>query len=316
MKKILTNIAFTPEQTEALNAMEGVELAHFDDDMEHVAAIAEDVVGFHPFGRAQYLKVIELCPNLEWIGVSGTGYESLPTAAIKERGITFTNARGITSPAIAEDVLLKILFQNKNYSRIVKSMEEHNWLRFTEAEPSGELSGLTVSIFGMGTIGTNVASRLQAMGMYTIGFRSNPGENPHFNEIYTDKGKILEIVSRSDFVVCTMPSNTSTHGFFSKEVIGAMKPTAHFINVSRGTLVDEDALVEALQTGKIAGAALDVVKVEPLAPDHPLWDCKNVLLTSHLSFWSDRTEDNLNRFAFEQMLRFGKGEQLHNIVEL
>ena len=284
--------------------------------MEHVAAIAEDVAGFHPFGRARYLKVIELCPNLAWIGVSGTGYESLPTAVMKERSITFTNARSVTSGAIAEDVLLKILFQNKKYSRIMKNMQEHNWLRFTEAEPSGEISGLTVSIFGMGTIGTNVASRLQAMGMYTIGFRSKPGENPHFNEIYSDKDKILDIVSRSDFVVCTMPSNPSTHGFFSREIIAAMKPTAHFINVSRGTLVDEDALVEALQTKKIAGAALDVVKVEPLVPDHPLWGCENVLLTSHLSFWSDRTEANLNKFAFEQMLRFGRGEQLQNIVEL
>lgn len=217
-------------------------------------------------------------PNLKWIQYLMAGYDGLDLNIFEEKGIVFSNAQDIFSKSIAEDVFTKILFFNRHVKHYLDSMEKEIWEPIRE-EP--ELTGSTALILGVGSIGKEVAKRFKAFEMTVIGYRSKNQPEEFFDQIITKEEELIHALGIADYVVLALPLNENTRHMFGKEKFEAMKASALFINVARGQVVDQEALVEVLKNHQIRGAGLDVMDPEPLPKEHPLWKLDNVYITPH-----------------------------------
>ena len=234
--------------------------------------------------------------SVRWLHSFGAGVDTLPFDLLRKSGITVTNSRGIYADGLAEFVIAAILWFAKDLRRAVESQEAHRWEPFTVER----IEGKSIGIVGYGGIGRAIGRRAEAMGMRVVPARRNAPAPEAFE---------------ADYVVLSVPLTPETRNLMSAERIAKMKPTSVLINVCRGAVVDEQALVEALRNRRIRGAALDVFQTEPLPPNHPLWSLDNVLISPHSA---DRTPDSHDR-ALELFLRnlahFARGETLENIVD-
>lgn len=216
-------------------------------------------------------------PALRWVHMltSGTdgveGLRSLPPEAV------LTNTRGIHAAAMSEAALMAILALSRDLPRAIRNQALHVWERW----PSALLEGKTVGILGLGAIGRALAVKCSALGMRVAGISRTKRAVASVDAVY-GWSEIREVVTRFDFVVSLLPSNADTRGVIDRELLAAMKRTAYLVNLGRGDTIDEVALVEALRTRRIAGAALDVFSEEPLPLAHPFWELDNVLVTPHL----------------------------------
>lgn len=315
MIRIATNLHFKPEQWCTLRAFAGVEWFDFNGDVESLASIGEGLTVFYPNDWCDYQRALELCPNLKWLGLISAGYDVAPVAQIKQRGILLTTTRGVVSACIAEDVVLKVLLLARRYTQYFNNSQRRLWVPFAQLDGTmQEVSKTTAAVFGAGSIGTEIARRLKGLDMRVIAYDPYPPKSEFYDDAYTQEAQIPSVLAQADYVICALPLLDSTHDFFNSTRFAQMKPTAYLINIARGGLVDETALAAALQNGQIAGAALDVVKQEPLNSESPLWDVPNLLLTPHQAFLSDRTTPNRTDLAFEMMCRFIRGEPLPNVV--
>lgn len=218
-------------------------------------------------------------PELRWIHVISAGVELLPFAALKKRGIRVTNARGIHETPMGEYAVAVILQWTRKLHQFVDRQRRGVWDRSLRVE---ELSGKTVSILGTGAIGRGIAARLKAFGVKVLGMNTDGTPHSLFDETVAPHD--LERLMRcSDFVVVTLPLTPHTRGFIGARELAWMKPTACLINMARGAVVDEGALLKALSEETIGGAILDVFEQEPLPADHPFWSRQNVLITPHIS---------------------------------
>mmetsp|Transcript_50516 Transcript_50516/g.156327 ORF Transcript_50516/g.156327 Transcript_50516/m.156327 type:complete len:277 (-) Transcript_50516:45-875(-) len=229
-----------------------------------------------------------LCPKLKWVHSMAAGVDTVvPVMNALPRGpdIPLTNAKGAFSRSLAEYALGAMLHFNKQVPRLQQSRAGRNWDKFIMAE----LHGKTAGFVGFGDIAQATARLCKAFGMKVVALRNQRGPNADAGNALADavfyasemEDAKLEVFRQSDFVVCTLPGGPATRNACGRAEFSAMKPSAVFISMGRGTCVDEASLVEVLRTGAIAGAALDVFAVEPLPADSPLWDCDNLLLSPH-----------------------------------
>lgn len=253
--------------------------------------------------------VVERARRLRWVHSTAAGVDQL-LPKILGRGILLTNSRGIHAIPMAEHVLGCLLVFARNLHVAFRHQVHRRW----EAEPGGELWGATVGILGLGSIGREVARRCRAFGARVVGLRRNPAPVPEVEEVYGPEG-LQEVLRSADYVVLTLPLTPQTRGLLGARELGWMKPEAVLVNVGRGAVVDERALVEALRSGRIRGAALDVFETEPLPPEHPLWDLPNVLITPHISGNSPRYMDRAIPLFCDNLRRYLRGEGLRNIVD-
>lgn len=217
--------------------------------------------------------------SLEWIHVVAAGVDKLLFDDLRESGVVVTNARGIFDRPMAEFVLAGMLAFAKNLPGLLSLQRERTW-QHSETE---RLESSRALIVGTGSIGREIARVLKAMGLHVAGAgRTARSGDEDFGEIYASS-ELADVVDGFDWVVMVAPLTQETRHLIDASVLKAMKPTARLINVGRGASVDTEALVEALQEGAIAGAALDVFDVEPLPADHPLWSMDNVIISPHLS---------------------------------
>jgi phosphoglycerate dehydrogenase-like enzyme len=240
--------------------------------------------------------------NVRWIHTLAAGVETLPFDLLRHRDVVITNSRGLYADALGEFAIAAMLWFAKDLRRLVRNQDDRRW----EPYDVQRLEGRTVGIIGYGGIGHAVGRRAEALGMRVITTR-------RMREL--GDPTIEEVIAESDYVVMSTPLTPSTWRLMSSERIAAMKPDAVFINVGRGGTVDEEALVDALRNHRIRGAALDVFDVEPLPPEHPLWQLDNVLISPHTA---DHTEDAHLRamnFYIENLRRFRGGESLENVVD-
>ncbi|MFI6867747.1 D-2-hydroxyacid dehydrogenase [Nocardia sp. NPDC050406] len=247
--------------------------------------------------------------RLRWLHIAATGVDTVMFDALRESPVTVTNTRGVFDSAIAEYVLAQILAFAKDLPESLRLQQRHTW-RHRESE---RIAGATVLVVGTGPIGRAIARLLRAVGMTVRGLgRRAREEDPDFGTVGTD---LLAELPAADYVVAIAPLTESTRGMFDTRAFAAMKPHARFVNVGRGELVVTDDLVDALRTGTIAGAALDVVDPEPLPAGHLLWDLPNVQLTPHNSgdFVGWR-RDIVTAFA-ENFERWIDGRPLENVVD-
>lgn len=222
---------------------------------------------------------IEKFTRLRFIQLTSAGYDRVPMEYVKANGIQIYNARGVYSTPMAEAAVAGVLDLYRKMYVFRENQKRHIWEKQRDLL---EISGKTVGIFGFGSVGTECAKMFEAFGARVVGVNSSWAP---------DKADFL--LRESDIVICALPLTESTRHYFDAERISLMKPTAVFVNLSRGGTVDTAALAHALAEGRIYGAVLDVFEEEPLGTESPLWDMENVIITPHNSFVGDRNEERL-----------------------
>ncbi|MGF7088680.1 phosphoglycerate dehydrogenase-like enzyme [Kroppenstedtia sanguinis] len=251
----------------------------FFEEIQGVLQVASDAEILITYGDDLDEEKVNDFPELRWIHVISAGVELLPFAALKNRSIQVTNARGIHEIPMGEHAVAVILQWTRRLHQYLDRQRQGEWDSSLHVE---ELSGKTVSILGTGAIGRGIAARLKAFGVRVLGMNTDGRPHPLFDEIVAphDLERLLKV---SDFVVVTLPLTSHTQGLIGARELAWMKPTACLINMGRGAVVDEAALLNALAEESIGGAILDVFEKEPLPKDHPFWSQKNVLITPHVS---------------------------------
>ncbi len=288
-----------------VDTVDGHDVERFAD----VLAAADSMLlwGCPPTARG---RLFELAANVQWVHTHAAGVDSLPLQLIRERGIVLTNAAGVFAGALAEFAVAGILYFARDIPRLVRSQRAGRWEQFDVQE----VAGTTALIVGFGGIGRAVAERLRAMRVRIIGCR-NKAEPERLADVLVPPSDLARVVPEADFVIISAPLTADTRGLFGSSEIRAMKRSAVLVNIGRGPVVDEPALVAALEAGAIRGAALDVFDVEPLPPDHPFFRLENVLLSPHSADHTDRwLWDTLA--LFEEQLRAAlAGRELKNVVD-
>jgi phosphoglycerate dehydrogenase-like enzyme len=254
----------------------------------------------------------ELAPRLRWVQAFSAGLEHLDAAGLVGRGIALTTAAGVGAAPIAEFALGRLLEVWKE-TRAIEQMQRER--RFTRP-PGRMLAGCTLGVVGLGAIGGAIATRARALGMRVIATRRRwrPGDrSPLADELHGPEGldRLLEL---SDALVLCAPDSPRTRDLIDAKALARIKPGAVLVNVARGTLVDETALADALRSGRLRAAILDVTRVEPLPADDPLWDAPNLYLSPHCSVSPDAYVERMLDFLAENVARWQRGEPLVNRV--
>lgn len=254
--------------------------------------------------------MLDLAPNLRYIQSIGAGYDQFPLDELRSRGIRLANASGVNKNAVSEHAIALILAFTRQLHTGRDNQKAHTWRGMIADIPKreDELGEKTLLIFGMGDIGSRVAKIAKAFDMHVVAVKRNPAtaKGPADEVHPTDEW--MNLVPRADFVVLTCPLTPETTNIVDRSVLQAMKPSAYLINVARGGCVDQDALIEALRTGAIAGAGIDVTVEEPLAAESPLWDMGNVIVTPHTGGETQKYEDNVLDILIENLERLWRDE--------
>jgi phosphoglycerate dehydrogenase-like enzyme len=223
-------------------------------------------------------ELIDRAGAMELFAGVAAGYNHLPLEALAARGVTVTNASGIHAPNIAEQVLAYVLGFTRNLDTARDRKDRREWRHFQ----ADELKDSTVTVVGLGAIGQAIVQRLQGFEVDTIGVRYTPEKGGPTDEVVGfDETAIHEALARTDHLVVAAPLSEKTRGLIGEAEFDTLPPHSYLVNVGRGPIVDTDALVAALRSNSVAGAALDVTDPEPLPEDHPLWSFDNVTITPH-----------------------------------
>ncbi|MFT5350657.1 MAG: phosphoglycerate dehydrogenase-like enzyme, partial [Gammaproteobacteria bacterium] len=257
-------------------------------------------------------------PNLKWVQYFSAGVERCTDNPVFiDKGVMLTNMKGVYGPGIAEHVIAMMLTLSRGLHQFQREQIKGQWNRGLASEyPLQEVRGKTMLIVGLGGIGSEIAWRASALGMRVIATRNSKHDKPEFVDYVGLANELLTLVGQADVIVNAAPLTSSTLGLFDNHFFSQLKPSAYFINIGRGKSVVTDDLVEALKTGKLAGAALDVVEPEPLPADHVLWQMPNVIITPHISGHSDLVMNRYWIFIRENLRRYVKGERMLNVVNI
>ncbi len=238
----------------------------------------------------------------KWIHALGAGVEALPFDLLRRSEIIVTNSRGLYADALGEFAIAGMLWFAKDLRRLVRNQDARRWERLDVER----LEGKTVGVIGYGGIGQAVGRRATALGMRVISVR----RQQEFGDATID-----DVIAEADYLVLSTPLTPATFHLLNRERIAAMRPEAVVINVSRGKIADEKALIEALEAKKIRGAALDVFETEPLPADSPLWALENVLISPHSADHTPDSHQRVMTFFIENLRRYQRGESLENVVD-
>lgn len=290
---------------------DGYDMQHIENPTEEELAAAEVIVGFPPVPRLSSAK------NLRWLQIPWSGADGYADHPDFPAHVILTNATGAFGRPIAEYAFGAVFTLMRRFHQYRDCQKEAKWQRQgDELSPTGK----HVLILGAGDIGTNAAQLFKMMDCRITGVRRVVRNVPQEFDAMITLEQVDEYLPEADIVICCMPHTPLTQGFFTKARFEKMKSTAIFVNVGRGTLVDHEALAEVLNEGKIYGAALDVTNPEPLPENHPLWKCRNVLITPHVSGQTfaglKDKEDFFFRMCRENLEAYRDGKPLQNRVDL
>jgi phosphoglycerate dehydrogenase-like enzyme len=264
---------------------------------------------FDMVDKEEMAKVIAAATNLKWLTSIYAGVDGMPLAQLKAQGTLVTNGAGINAITIAEYVVMGMLTVAKGYRDVVRAQEKHDWL--LDSPGKVELFGSKALLLGYGAIGKLIEERLKAFNVDVTIVRRTPGPTSLAPDAWQAR------LGEFDWVILAVPATPETEEMIGADELATMKQSAVLINIARGSVVDQDALVKALQDKQIGSAFLDVTTPEPLPADHPLWSLDNAHITMHLS---GRAQDKMfirsaQRFL-ENLERYRKGERLEPLVNL
>jgi len=267
-------------------------------------------IGWFDFNEpAPMCEVVAAATNVKWLNSIYAGLDFLPLDLLEKRGTIVTNGAGINALTIAEYVVMLMLTHAKGYREVVRAQDRHEWLQ--DSPGKRELAGERVLLLGLGAIGKRVKTRLEAFDMEVVPVRRSGAEGALKPDEW--RGQLGEF----DWVVLAVPSTPETHHMIGADELAAMKGTAVLVNVARGDVVDQAALVDALEARRIEGALLDVTDPEPLPEGHPLWSLDNAQITMHLSgrAQSKMFQRSADRFI-ENLARWHAGEPVEPQMDL
>lgn len=265
-------------------------------------------------------ETLDLGPSLRWIALPSAGIDGAVRAGLltAARPVLVTNASGVHSIPITEYVFGALLMLVRHWPAILALQRERTWPGHLDWRrlSGAELSGATLGVLGLGAIGRQIARVGRAFGMRVVATHRTaaPGESdPDLDALYSI-ADLPQLLAESDFVVLAVPRTPATHHLIGHAQLHAMKPTAILVNIARGSVVDEPALIAALRDGTIAGAVLDVFEEEPLPPESPLWSMPNVLISPHLSGATTQYSRRFTDLFLENIARYRAGQPLRNLV--
>ncbi len=262
----------------------------------------------------EFARMVHQGPSVRWLHTASAGVDHVLTPDVRAKaGLTVTDSGPAFEIAISEFILAWMLLVARGLPALMENQRQHRW----QSVPQFELHGRTVGIVGLGPIGRGTARLTKAFGMKTVGLRRSSGPVEGVDEVLAGPEGLSRLLAESDFVVIAAALTGETRALIGPEQLARMKPTAWLINIARGGLVDEPALVTALQAGQIGGACLDVFAQEPLPQDSPLWDLPNVHIAPHNSpGWVPGLRARQKAIFLDNLGRFARGEALTNVVDI
>jgi D-2-hydroxyacid dehydrogenase (NADP+) len=311
-KSIVCLHTLTPQQQERIReAAPGYTLSLSkakEPDLE-LLAHAEIVIGW-----AKGIKDTMLAAEspLRWVQTWSAGIDKLPLQQFQQRGIILTNASGVHSEPITAVIFGFMLMFTRGLHTALHNQMEHRW--GSDGKES-ELAGKTAVIIGTGAIGSEAARIAKAFRMNTVGVSRSGAILPDFDSVYTTED-LQEAVSQGHFIINTLPLTDETRHLFNKPVFSAFRQGSYYINIGRGGTTNTEDLIDALNSGHLAGAGLDVFETEPLPPEHPLWDMKQVIITPHCAGTTDRYADRIVDIFTENIKLYAAGKSpARNVVD-
>jgi phosphoglycerate dehydrogenase-like enzyme len=268
-------------------------------------------------GRYCSSEFLQAADKLCWVQSTSAGVErylAVPELVDSER-IVLTNMRAVHGPTIADHAFAMLLTLTRDLPYYLDPAQDGTWNRRGSGAKTIALQGRTLLVVGLGGIGSEVARRGKGFGMEVLATRRSDTPPPHYVDRQARPDKLMELLPEADVVVLCVPLTKQTEGMIGARELEAFKPDAYLVNVARGKVVDTEALLEALEDGRLAGACLDVTDPEPLPPGHPLWTMPNVVITPHMSGRSELTAQRWRAVYLENLRRFGAGEPLLNVVD-
>jgi phosphoglycerate dehydrogenase-like enzyme len=286
-----------------------------EEDEEFREMLAEVEV-LYDFPRKHIEDLTEVAPNLRWVqgSMAGAG-EVAKKAGLQDTDVTVTTTSGVFSSPLAEFAMMALLQHAKDLDRLRREKAEKAWNQTSV----GTLDGKTLCIVGLGNIGGEVAVRTRPFGMRVVGVKRTVREDDaaweYADELRTNE-ELHDALSEADYVIATLPGTPETHHLIDAEAIGKMKDGAYFVNIGRGSVVEETALVEALEEERLSGAALDVFETEPLPEESPLWELENVIISPHSTDMAPELINERQTELFcENLRRYLAGEDLVNVLD-
>ena len=248
-------------------------------------------------------------PNLKWVSTIYAGLDAFPLDTLRENAVTLTNGAGINAVAVAEYAVMAVLVAAKRFDTVVRAQDRHEWLK--DAPGKIELAGTKALVIGYGTIGAMIGDRLAAFGVDVTGVTRTGRDATLTPDAWRTR------LGEFDWVVLAAPSTDATKTLIGSGELAAMKDSAWLINIARGDMIDDDALLAALRSGQIGGAFLDPTHPEPLPADHPLWSAPNTILTMHLSGRSQTKMFQRGAALFlDNLEAFRAGSAMRNVADL
>ncbi len=308
--KALFTYNYGPEKMKAIEEL-GYELVFAKETEVAVTEEIADIdvlVCYDPFESLDVAKL----PQLKWIQLSSIGIDQLPKEKVLQQGITVTNNRSGYSIPMGEWIVMKTLELLKNSKASYEKQQTKKWQIDTSIL---ELYHKTICFVGTGSIATEAAKRLQGFDVNILGINTTGRDMPYFNRCYP-MTELKEALSQADVVVLSIPSTKETYHLINQDNIKDIKKGACLINIARGSILEEAALIEALQSGHLRGAALDVFDQEPLPEDRPLWELPNIIITPHNSWISEMRNERRYGIIYENLKRYISGEMLMNVVDI
>ncbi len=263
-------------------------------------------------------KQVLAARKLRWIYSPAAAVHALMIPEIVKSDIVITNASAVHGPVVAEQAMAMIMAIARRFDIALKAQTRHQWMQeesWISVPPPRDIAGSTLIVVGLGKIGTPLVRHTKALGMRVIAVREHPERGAEGADAVYGTGDLTRILPEADFVLLCTPVTPETQGAFGREQFAAMKPDAYILNVGRGALIDEPALINALRGHRIGGAALDVTTEEPLPAESPLWDLDNCMITPHTAGISPKLWERQYIYFKQNLQRFLKGEPLHGQVD-
>ena len=287
--------------------------ARIDETVAARAEIAYFSADLFPQFTKQFFSATRKAPGLKWMQVMNAGVDHPVFASVMERGVRLTTSSGTAAEPIAQTAIAGMLYLARNFPRWMAGQREHKWDPMRPAEFPRDLRGQTMLVYGLGKIGIEIARLAHLIGLKVIGVRRSTVAVEHIDEMHTPD-KLAGLLPQCDWLVIACPLTNETRGMVDQALLAKLPRGARFINISRGEVVDEPALIAALASGQLGGAYLDVFVQEPLPAASPLWDMPNVIVTPHNSAASAGSEERINALFLDNLRRWHANTALINEV--
>jgi phosphoglycerate dehydrogenase-like enzyme len=316
----VTDFAFAEPERDRLRGVLGDDHAEFVERGELLAAVAKrpEADAVCTFGPPANLY--EVAPNLRWLALPSAGAEiAIERGLVRPGGPVVTSASGVHAVSISEHVFGMLLMWVRGWPELFDLQRAGEWRGhqgWPPLEPR-ELSGSTLGIVGLGAIGRSVARLGRAFGMRVLATHRNAHAGDHDDDVdlLYPLTELRALLAASEYIVLAAPATDETHHLISVEELALMKPNAFLVNIARGSLIDESALVAALESRRIGGAGLDVFEREPLPPQSPLWRLPNVILSPHVAGATDKYGQRVADLLVDNIARLRAGQPLRNVVD-